>query len=161
MLAVLAVMLLLAAVLAGAGADPGAAADRRGGDRWPTACPSALALANDKLVPWLREHFGITLRLRSGRAARSWRREHGQPAEPSPSKLFQSLKIGGIALFGLLVNLLLTPVVMFYLLLDWHRAAGAPGQRHPARLACQGGRPWRATSTPCCRSSCAASCWSC
>jgi len=34
--------------------------------------------------------------------------------------LYQSLKIGGVALFGLLVNLMLAPVVMFYLLLDWH-----------------------------------------
>jgi predicted PurR-regulated permease PerM len=33
--------------------------------------------------------------------------------------LYESLKIGGVAIVGLFVTLLLTPVAMFYLLLDW------------------------------------------
>ena len=35
-------------------------------------------------------------------------------------KLFESLRIGGLALLGFVVNLLLVPVVLFYLLCDWN-----------------------------------------
>jgi predicted PurR-regulated permease PerM len=35
-------------------------------------------------------------------------------------KLLASLKIGGLALLGFVVNLLLVPVVLFYLLRDWN-----------------------------------------
>jgi predicted PurR-regulated permease PerM len=36
------------------------------------------------------------------------------------AKLLGSLKIGGLAVVAFLVNLLLVPVVLFYLLRDWH-----------------------------------------
>jgi predicted PurR-regulated permease PerM len=51
-------------------------------------------------------------------------------------RIYSSLKIGGVALIGLMVNVLLAPVVMFYLLLDWHGMLGRFGGVVP--------RPWHA-----------------
>jgi predicted PurR-regulated permease PerM len=81
--------------------------------------PEALALANEKLVPWLRQNFGIRLKLDAASlqklAAGNW-----DTVQLILERVYSSLKIGGIALVGVMVNLLLAPVVMFYLLLDWH-----------------------------------------
>jgi predicted PurR-regulated permease PerM len=49
-------------------------------------------------------------------------------------RVYSSLKIGGVALVGLAVNLMLAPVVLFYLLLDWHGMIG--------RIANIVPRPW-------------------
>ena len=81
--------------------------------------PEALTLANEKLAPWLRHHFGVHLRFDSASlqklATGNW-----DSVQVILERVYSSLKIGGIALLGLAVNLLLAPVVMFYLLLDWH-----------------------------------------
>jgi predicted PurR-regulated permease PerM len=81
--------------------------------------PEALALANEKLVPWLRQNFGIRLKLDAASlqklATGNW-----DTVQLVLERIYSSLKIGGVALVGVVVNLLLTPVVMFYLLLDWH-----------------------------------------
>lgn len=82
--------------------------------------PDALALANEKLAPWLRGNFGIRLRFDPA-SLKKLVAENMDGLQTVAQHLYQSLKIGGVALVGLLVNLLLTPVAMFYLLLDWHR----------------------------------------
>ncbi|MDO8786787.1 MAG: AI-2E family transporter [Sulfuritalea sp.] len=80
--------------------------------------PEALTLANEKLAPWLRQHFGLRLRFDSASlqklAAGNW-----DTVQIILERLYSSLKIGGVALVGLAINLMLAPVVMFYLLLDW------------------------------------------
>lgn len=81
--------------------------------------PDALALANEKLAPWLRERFGIRLRFDPA-SLRKLATNNWDSVQAILEQLLQSLRIGGIALIGLAVNLLLTPVVMFYLLVDWH-----------------------------------------
>jgi predicted PurR-regulated permease PerM len=97
--------------------------------------PEALTLVNEKLAPWLRQHFGIRLRFDSASlqklAAGNW-----DTVQIVLERLYSSLKIGGVALVGLLVNLLLAPVVMFYLLLDWHGMM--------ARMSGVIPRPWHA-----------------
>jgi predicted PurR-regulated permease PerM len=117
--AVLAVMLLLLAILVGLVLvltpllveEAGVLAER---------LPDAVALANEKLAPWLRETFGIKLRLDPA-SLRKLAADNMGSLQGLAQHLYESLKIGGVALVGLLVNLLLAPVVMFYLLLDWHR----------------------------------------
>ncbi len=95
--------------------------------------PEALTLANEKLAPWLRQHFGLRLRFDSASlqklAAGNW-----DTVQLILERIYSSLKIGGVALVGLAVNLLLAPVVMFYLLLDWHGMM--------ARLSGMIPRPW-------------------
>jgi predicted PurR-regulated permease PerM len=82
--------------------------------------PEALALANTKLAPWLLDHFGVQVRFDSvwlqSLAAGNW-----DTVQVILERIYSSLKIGGVALIGLAINLMLAPVVMFYLLLDWHR----------------------------------------
>ena len=97
--------------------------------------PEAMALANEKLAPWLRQNFGIRLKLDAASlqklAAGNW-----DTVQIILERIYSSLKIGGVALVGLLVNLLLAPVVLFYLLADWQ------GMR--ARLSGIVPRPWHA-----------------
>ncbi len=97
--------------------------------------PQALQLANEKLAPWLRQNLGIKLHLDAASlqklAAGNW-----DVVQTVLSRLYDSLKIGGGALIGILVNVFLAPVVMFYLLLDWNGLLG--------RLANAVPRPWHA-----------------
>lgn len=100
--------------------------------------PEALVLANEKLAPWLREYFGLKLHFDSATlqkfAAGNW-----DTVQTILERLYGSLKIGGVALVGLAVNLMLAPVVMFYLLMDWHGMMGRLGNAIP--------RPWHARLT--------------
>jgi predicted PurR-regulated permease PerM len=95
--------------------------------------PGALALANEKLAPWLRQNFGIRLKFDAASlqklAASNW-----DTVQVVLERIYGSLRIGGVALVGLVVNLLLAPVVMFYLLLDWNGLL--------ARLDAAVPRPW-------------------
>jgi len=97
--------------------------------------PEALTLANTKLAPWLRDHFGLRLRFDSASlqklATGNW-----DTVQVILERIYSSLKIGGVALVGLAINLLLAPVVMFYLLLDWHGMMARMGNVIP--------RPWHA-----------------
>ncbi len=117
-LAVLMVMLLVLAVLAGLVlimipllTEEAAVITER--------LPEVVTLANEKLLPWLRANFGIRVRF-DPVALKKLAAENMDSLQTVAQHLFQSLKIGGIAVFGLLINLLLTPVVMFYLLMDWN-----------------------------------------
>jgi predicted PurR-regulated permease PerM len=134
MLAVVLVMLALAALIAGLILiilpllyEEGAVLAAR--------TPEALTLVNTKLAPWLREHFGLRLRFDSASlqklAAGNW-----DTVQIVLERIYSSLRIGGMALVGLAINLMLAPVVMFYLLLDWHRMLG--------RLVSIIPRPWHA-----------------
>lgn len=83
-----------------------------------TRLPEALALANEKLAPWLRSNFGIRLRFDPA-TLKKLAAENVDSLQTIAQHLYESLKIGGVALVGLFVTLMLTPVAMFYLLLDW------------------------------------------
>jgi predicted PurR-regulated permease PerM len=85
--------------------------------------PDALAALNDQLVPWLREHFGIRLRLDPA-SLRKLVNDNLASLQGVGMHLFTSLRMGGAVLIGLVTTLLLTPVVLFYLLLDWNRLVG-------------------------------------
>ena len=97
--------------------------------------PDALGLVNRQVMPWLKEHFGIEFNLDPASLSKLLT-DNQDSAQLIAQKLFQSLRIGGIALFGIAANLLLAPVVMFYLLRDWHDLL--------ARLAAAVPRPWQA-----------------
>lgn len=116
--AVLAVILLLIAILIGLVLiltpllveETGALAER---------LPDAIAMANEKFGPWLRETLGIKLHFDPA-SLKKLAAENMGSIQTVIQHIFQSLKIGGVALIGLMVNLMLAPVVMFYLLVDWH-----------------------------------------
>ncbi len=97
--------------------------------------PTVLALVNERAMPWLKEHFDIQLKLDTASLSKLLA-DNQDSTQLIAQKLFQSLRIGGIALFGIIANLFLAPVVMFYLLRDW--------QLILARLSAAIPRPWHA-----------------
>jgi len=81
--------------------------------------PGFLAQLNDNLVPWIKARFGAELQFDLV-ALKKLIGDNLQGADGLGMKLLDSLRIGGIALLGFMVNLLLVPVVLFYLLRDWN-----------------------------------------
>jgi predicted PurR-regulated permease PerM len=81
--------------------------------------PGYLAQLNDHLVPWIKARFGLELRL-DFVGLKKLIGENLQGADGLGMKLIESLRIGGLAVLGFVVNLLLVPVVLFYLLRDWN-----------------------------------------
>ena len=73
---------------------------------------------NTRFVPWLRENWGVDLAFDAA-TLKGLIADNVSGLQNVGVWLLGSLKIGGIALIGFLVNVLLTPVVMFYLLMDW------------------------------------------
>ena len=80
--------------------------------------PAAAKLAGDNLLPWLREHYGIRIRL-DAETLRRLAVDNWESLRALAPRLLESLRIGGAAVLGIVANLLLAPVVMFYLLMDW------------------------------------------
>ncbi len=81
--------------------------------------PGALAQINQQLLPWINAKLGIELQFDAA-AFKSLVSDSLQGADGLGMKLLASLRIGGLALLGFAVNLLLVPVVLFYLLRDWN-----------------------------------------
>lgn len=81
--------------------------------------PAFLAWANEQVAPWLQERFAISIqldietvkKLAGGLLANN---------QDLVAGLLGSLKIGGLTLLAFFVNVLLVPVVLFFLLRDWN-----------------------------------------
>jgi predicted PurR-regulated permease PerM len=80
--------------------------------------PGYLDQVNVHLVPWLKDRFGIQIQVDAA-SIRQLVTDSLQGTEGIGLKLLESLKIGGLTVIGYLVNLLLVPVVLFYMLRDW------------------------------------------
>jgi predicted PurR-regulated permease PerM len=80
--------------------------------------PAFLDWLNRVAAPWLGAHLGVSLQfdLETLRGLLADALQSNQDLLP---RLLGSLQVGGTALLGLLVNLILIPVVLFYLLRDW------------------------------------------
>ena len=82
--------------------------------------PAFLVWVNQQVAPWLKEHFAIEFQLDiesvKELAGGILANNRGLVAG-----LLGSLKIGGLALIAFFVNILLVPVVLFFLLRDWNR----------------------------------------
>ena len=81
--------------------------------------PALMQQLNERLAPKLNEWFGLTVQL-DAQSIKQFLSEHWQSAEGVASKLLASLKLGGLALVGLIGTLLLIPLVLFYLLVEWN-----------------------------------------
>lgn len=94
--------------------------------------PLFLAKLNDMLGPKLRE-LGIRVRLDSAGIKTMLTRQLAASGDELWGAVLSSARVGGTAVLGLLTTLVLIPVVLFYLLLDWHpmlaRVAGAVPRR--------------------------------
>lgn len=98
--------------------------------------PGLVEWAGKTVLPWFSTHFGVDL-VRDQDEILAWLRAHVSELTrltPYLPKLADS----GLALLGFFANLLLVPVVLFYLLRDWdttlaHLAGWLP-DRHRARV---------------------------
>lgn len=73
-----------------------------------------------RLAPWLRETFGIEMQLDLA-SIKQLIADNLDSAQTLTLKLLSGIKAGGTVVLGILINLVLIPVVMFYLLRDWNR----------------------------------------
>ena len=77
--------------------------------------PAALDLIQARFLPWLDQAFGIAVDFDLG----SLKRWLTKKATQNGAAWLPTLQTGALAIVGVLANLLLIPVVMFYLLKDW------------------------------------------
>lgn len=81
--------------------------------------PKVVEWGSQTLLPWLTSTFGIDL-MRDQEQVLAWLKGH--VAELSQlTRYLPKLTDGGLAILGFLANLLLVPVVLFYMLRDWDR----------------------------------------
>ena len=92
--------------------------------------PAALDMLQTRFLPWLQQTLGIRIEPNLD-ALKTWLTEQ---AKQNSASWLPSLQTGALAIVGVLANLLLIPVVMFYLLKDWDVMV--------ARVAALAPRPW-------------------
>lgn len=80
--------------------------------------PVLLTKAQDDWLPWINQTFGTAISLDLTQL-KTLAKDNAGALGGLSSKLAGSLQLGGQILLGLIVNLTLVPVVMFYLLRDW------------------------------------------
>lgn len=80
--------------------------------------PAFVDWLNGRAVPWLREKAGIDLQL-DAESLKDLAREAFAQNEDLAKTLLRSLGLGGLAVVAFIANVLLMPVVLFYLLRDW------------------------------------------
>jgi predicted PurR-regulated permease PerM len=82
--------------------------------------PDALTRLNTLLAPHLNQ-FGIHLKLDGGSLRSILTQQIMTSSEEVWTTVLASARVGGTAVLGWLATAILIPVVLFYLLLDWHR----------------------------------------
>ena len=82
--------------------------------------PALFERLDANLSPWLAQ-FGINVALDVESLKAQVLRYLNTNYEDAASRLLSSLKVGGSFAFALVFNAVLTPVALFYLLLDWDR----------------------------------------
>lgn len=97
-----------------------------------TRLPELVDAMRVKLLPWLHQQFGIVLSWDVS-TLRGMLLDHLQNAGMAASKMLPWLGGGGSALLVIAMNVLLTPVALFYLLRDWPQLLGHIEQILPRR----------------------------
>jgi predicted PurR-regulated permease PerM len=80
--------------------------------------PVFLDKAKTDWLPWVSQKVGMELTV-DWSSIKQFVTDNMQDAQGLAKHVFASVKIGGLAVVGFLVNLVLIPVVLFYLLRDW------------------------------------------
>jgi predicted PurR-regulated permease PerM len=112
---------------------------------------------NDGLAPWL-QRLGVPIAF-DVPTIKAFVLEHfGDQAGNWLTTLLGSVRIGGSVLLALVGNLVLIPVVLFYLLLDWPQMMQRLWSLVPPSAGRASASSW-ASATSCSGTTCAASCW--
>ncbi|MCH8620272.1 AI-2E family transporter [Undibacterium sp. TS12] len=81
--------------------------------------PSFFNKLDEMLAPMLSE-FGIKVRLDSTGIKNLLSDQMASSGDIIGKAVLNSIRVGGTAVLGMVANLLLIPIVLFYLLMDWH-----------------------------------------
>lgn len=92
--------------------------------------PFFLDLVKNQFIPWLENNFNIELQIDIA-SLKEILAEHWQSAGGVAAQMLPSLKSGGLILLTFLMNLVLVPVVLFYLLRDWNNLIRQIGELIP------------------------------
>lgn len=92
--------------------------------------PFFLDLVKSQFIPWLEVNFNIQLQIDIA-SLKQMLTEHWKSAGGVAAQVLPSLKSGGIILLTFLMNLVLVPVVLFYLLRDWNDLVRQVGELIP------------------------------
>ena len=80
--------------------------------------PGFVEKLKTSVIPWINEKAGVSLSLDSS-SFRQFITDNMSDASGIAKKIFASVGGGGLMVVGFLINLLLIPVVLFYVLRDW------------------------------------------
>ncbi|HEU4708252.1 MAG TPA: AI-2E family transporter [Methylophilaceae bacterium] len=94
--------------------------------------PAYLDNLRIRLDPWLSQNFGITLAL-DIEQLKTLAMEHWRTATNYLGPLLLTVGNRGLAFIGWIINLLLVPVVLFFLLRDWHHLIAQISELLPRR----------------------------
>jgi predicted PurR-regulated permease PerM len=94
--------------------------------------PDFAAMLKNRIEPLLMHYFGIPLSIDIPQL-QSMLAKHWQSASNIVTQLLSALGNRGFAIIGWVINLLLVPVVLFYLLRDWHGMINRIAQLIPRR----------------------------
>jgi predicted PurR-regulated permease PerM len=94
--------------------------------------PDLVSQFVDRVVPWVGEHLGMRIALDLETLKSVFAGDVADMRELG-MRLLAGVKTGGLLLLSLLVNLALIPVVMFYMLRDWHMILARVDELVPRR----------------------------
>jgi predicted PurR-regulated permease PerM len=94
--------------------------------------PLMLDVVHGQFEPWLQNKFGVSLNI-NAEEIRNIIQENWQGTRGFISNALQTAGSKGLALIGLLANIVLIPVVLFYLLRDWDILIGKIGELIPRK----------------------------
>ena len=94
--------------------------------------PQYLAWVQESAAPWVRDNLGVEWNFDTD-SLRERLIAYFSSGEGVVSKVFKPIQIGGLVLLNFLVNLVLVPVVFFYVLRDWDRIVTQVAEYLPRR----------------------------
>ena len=80
--------------------------------------PGFIEKLKTDVIPWINAKAGVAITLDSS-SFKQFITDNISDASGVAKKIFSSVGVGGLAVAGFLINLLLIPVVLFYMLRDW------------------------------------------
>jgi predicted PurR-regulated permease PerM len=98
--------------------------------------PNLLDKIDSTIGPWLKQ-AGLTVRLDSVGLKNILAAKLATGGSEFGATILASLKVGGTAVLGWIATLLLVPIVLFYLLLDWHALLARIARSVPRRWIVQ------------------------
>lgn len=104
-------------------------------ERFIASLPAYAEWLNQTAIPWLHQRFNLDIKPLETQAAVNLIKSHWQTAGGAATVLLRSLSDSGGMILAWIMNLLLVPVVTFYLLRDWDSLMAKLHDLLPRRIA--------------------------